>query len=148
MKTFFLRPIPLLLLGCLPLFAAGDEQLQIVQPEQLANLLQLTGADKPLIFQVGFRVLYQQAHIPGSEYLGPAAKPAGKELLEKRVEKLPRNKMIVLYCGCCPWDRCPNVKPAYQELRAMGFIDVRILYLAKNFGVDWVDKGYLVIKGQ
>jgi hypothetical protein len=34
------------------------------------------------------------------------------------------------------------VQPAYKELQAMGFRNVKILYIAKNFGADWVDKGY------
>jgi hypothetical protein len=29
----------------------------------------------------------------------------------------------------------------------MGFTNVKVLYLASNFGVDWVDKGYPVAKG-
>jgi len=102
----------------------------------------------PLVIQVGFRVLYVQAHIPGSEYTGPASSAEGIRQLRKRVEALPRTQSIVLYCGCCPWDKCPNVNPAYNELRAMGFTNVRVLYIADNFGKDWVDKGYPVAKGE
>jgi hypothetical protein len=40
------------------------------------------------------------------------------------------------------------VGPAYQELRAMGFTKVKVLYIANNFGADWVDKGYPVAKGE
>ena len=29
----------------------------------------------------------------------------------------------------------------------MGFRNVRVLYIANNFGVDWLDKGYPVSKG-
>jgi len=32
-------------------------------------------------------------------------------------------------------------------LHAMGFTHVKVLYIANNFGADWVDKGYPVAKG-
>jgi 3-mercaptopyruvate sulfurtransferase SseA len=101
-----------------------------------------------LVLQVGFRKLYEQAHIPGSEYVGAASQQSGKQALHKRVQALPRDQFIVLYCGCCPWSRCPNVAPAYKELQAMGFRKVKLLYIAGNFGTDWVDKGYPVSKSE
>ncbi|HEX6907837.1 MAG TPA: rhodanese-like domain-containing protein, partial [Terriglobales bacterium] len=120
---------------------------QLIQAAELAKLLQGPAGTRPLIIQVGFRTLYEQAHIPGSEYVGPASEVQGRQELHKRVRALPRNRLIVLYCGCCPWSHCPNVRPADQELREMGFRNVRVLYIANNFGADWVDKGYPVSKG-
>jgi hypothetical protein len=29
----------------------------------------------------------------------------------------------------------------------MGFTNVKVLYIANNFGADWVEKGYPVAKG-
>ena len=121
---------------------------KLIQPEELVNLLKSARGPKPLILQVGFRILYVQAHIPGAEYIGPASEVQGVDHLRKRVQDLPRAQFIVLYCGCCPWSKCPNVNPAYQELRAMGFSNVKLLYIADNFGEDWVDKGYPVAKGE
>ena len=72
-------------------------------------------------------MLYTQAHIPGSEYIGPASSESGLQQLHKRVEPLPRDKFIVIYCGCCPWSHCPNVKPAHDALRALGFTNVKVL---------------------
>ncbi len=131
-----------------PAAAADDAKTDLPQisPEALVKLLKSNG-DRPLLFQVGFHVLYAQAHIPGSEYVGPTSTSAGLEQLQKRVESLPRNKFIVLYCGCCPWIHCPNVRPAYEQLRAKGFTNVKVLNIANNFGADWVDKGYPVAKG-
>jgi hypothetical protein len=40
------------------------------------------------------------------------------------------------------------VRRAYNELRKTGFSNVKVLYIADNFGTDWVDKGYPTIKGQ
>jgi thiosulfate/3-mercaptopyruvate sulfurtransferase len=118
-----------------------------ISPEQLLKLLQGSAKEKPLMIQVGSHVLYAQAHIPGSEYIGPASSEAGIQQLRKRVDSLPRTKSIVLYCGCCPWSHCPNVKPADNALQSMGFSNVKVLYISNNFGTDWVDKGYPTAKG-
>jgi len=120
---------------------------RLINPEKLVKILQAPKTEKPLLVQVGSHVLYSQAHIPGSEYIGPASNESGLQQLRKRVESLPRGKFIVLYCGCCPWSHCPNVKPADDALHALGFTNVKVLYIANNFGVDWVDKGYPVTKG-
>jgi thiosulfate/3-mercaptopyruvate sulfurtransferase len=120
----------------------------LIQPGDLAKLVQASTGDKPLIIQVGSRVLYSEAHIPGAEYLGPASSDDSRPKLRERVQALPHNQPIVLYCGCCPWSHCPNVKPAYQELQALGFTNVKVLYIANNFGADWVEKGYPVARGE
>ena len=111
-------------------------------------LLQSSKSPKPLVLQIGFRVLYVQAHIPGSEYVAAGSSPGGIQQLRERVQKIPRDKAIVLYCGCCPWNHCPNVQPAYQELQSMGFTNLKVLYIAHDFGTDWVSHGYPVEKGQ
>ncbi len=120
---------------------------RLVNPDDLVQILQSAKSEKPLMIQVGSHVLYSQAHIPGSEYIGPAASEDGLQSLRKRVDSLPRNQFIVLYCGCCPWSHCPNIKPADDALRAMRFTNVKVLYIANNFGADWVEKGYPVAKG-
>ena len=120
---------------------------RLLNPEELVKILQSPKGEKPLMIQVGSHVLYEQAHIPGSEYIGPASREIGILQLRNRVEALPRNKFIVIYCGCCPWSHCPNVKPADDALRTMRFTNVKVLYIPDNFGANWVDKGYPVAKG-
>ena len=120
---------------------------QRINPDDLVKILQSSQGAKPLMIQVGSHVLFAQAHIPGSEYVGPASSEDGLRQLRKRVATLPRNKFILIYCGCCPWSHCPNVKPANDTLHALGFTNIKVLYIADNFGADWVDKGYPVAKG-
>ncbi len=127
--------------------ASAIPDSQLLKPNELVQLLQSSAGEKPLVIQVGSHVLYTQAHIPGAEYIGPASSESGLQSLRKRVESLPRNKFIVIYCGCCPWSHCPNIKPADDALRAMGFSNVKALYIADNFGANWVDKGYPTAKG-
>ncbi len=122
-------------------------QSQLIKPEELVKVLQ-AGKSKPLILNVGPRMLYVQAHIPGAEFIGAGSDPETIKQLQVRVKSLPRSKSIVLYCGCCPWTHCPNVTPAYTELHKMGFTNVKVLYLADNLGTDWVYKGYPTVLGK
>jgi thiosulfate/3-mercaptopyruvate sulfurtransferase len=119
--------------------AAAD--LAMVQPRDLAAQLAGTGA-RPAVFMVGPNVLYRSKHIPGSVYAGPGQSEAGLAMLKAEAGKLPRDREVVVYCGCCPWDRCPNVKPAVALLQQMGFAKVKALYLGTGFKADWLDKGY------
>src|SRR5262245_60994678 len=123
-------------------------EAQMMQPEELVEILGKTGAEQPLILMVGPHSFYGEAHIPGSEYIGLGKEESGIEALKERVKDVPHDRFIVLYCGCCPWKMCPNVRPANQELAALGFTRVKMLYIAKNFGTDWVKKGYPVEKGR
>ena len=118
----------------------------VVQPRELAG--QLAGHRGAIVvLQVGPNVLYRSKHIPGSIYAGPANRPEGLELLKAEAAKLPRDREIVLYCGCCPWDHCPNIRPALELMRQMGFTHVRALYVPDNFKADWIDQGYPVEEG-
>lgn len=119
----------------------------LISPDELVKLLQSTKGEKPLLIYVGPHLLYAQAHIPGSEYVGQVSSPNGLEQLRKHAESLPKKKFIVIYCGCCPWNHCPNVKPAADALQAMGFTNVKVLYIANNFGADWVYRGYPTATG-
>jgi thiosulfate/3-mercaptopyruvate sulfurtransferase len=139
--------ILLLPLAALAYQANSIPSSQLLNPDELVKLLQSSAGEKPLIIQVGSHVLYTQAHIPSSEYIGPASSETGLQQLRKRVEPLPRDKFIVIYCGCCPWNHCPNVKPADDALRAMGFTYFKVLYISDNFGANWVGKGYPTAKG-
>jgi thiosulfate/3-mercaptopyruvate sulfurtransferase len=128
--------------------ASTIEASHLIQPEELVKILQSPKAEKPLLIHVGFHVLYVQGHIPGSEYLGPASDASALQKLRDRAQSLPRNKFIVIYCGCCPWNHCPNLKPADDALHAMGFTNVKALYLADNIASNWRDKGYPTVTGE
>jgi thiosulfate/3-mercaptopyruvate sulfurtransferase len=127
--------------------ASSIPKAVLVQPAELAANLESASTPKPLLLQVGFHILYTQSHIPGSEFVGPASDEAGLQLLRNRVAKLPRDTAIVIYCGCCPWGDCPNIAAAYDALHSLGFKQVKVLYIADNFGTDWINKGYPVAKG-
>lgn len=118
----------------------------LIRPEDLAKALR--SYEKPVVLNVGPKMIFVQAHIPGAEFIGPTNKPEGLEKLRARAGSLPRGAFLVIYCGCCPWEHCPNVRPPYQELKQMGFTRLKVLYIATSFGSDWVEKGYPTAKGE
>jgi rhodanese-related sulfurtransferase len=126
---------------------AGD--IPAASQMQPADLVQaMKSAQKPLVLYVGPKAFYAQGHIPGSEFIGPVGKPEGMDKLRARATSLAKDSAVVIYCGCCPWDHCPNIRPAFAELKKQGFTNVRVLYLATSFGADWKDKGLPVASGE
>jgi thiosulfate/3-mercaptopyruvate sulfurtransferase len=121
-------------------------ELALIQPADVAAKVAAKGTH-PAIFQVGPNVLYRGKHIPGAIYAGPGSKPEGLELLRQAVDKLARDREVILYCGCCPWDKCPNVKPAMALLQQMGFTQAKVMYVENTFAKDWTEKGYPVEAG-
>jgi thiosulfate/3-mercaptopyruvate sulfurtransferase len=121
-------------------------EMALIQPGDLAAQVSAKNT-QAAIFQVGPNVLYRGKHIPGAVYAGPASRAEGLELLKKAVEKLPRDSEIVVYCGCCPWGNCPNVKPAMALLQEMGFTRAKAMYVETTFAKDWTEKGYPIESG-
>src|ERR1039457_4146206 len=110
---------------------ASAADLALVQPRELEAQLAGKGA-RPVIFMVGPNVLYRSKHIPGALYAGPGNGEPGLAMLKAEADKLPRDREVVLYCGCCPWDHCPNVKPAMNLLKQMGFAKAKALLLDRS----------------
>jgi len=133
------RRVASVLLFLAAVLTAGDPWTanDLVQPKDVAAHLK-----GPLVLHVGFNVLYRAAHITGTEYAGPGSKPEGIELLKKAVANEPRDREIILYCGCCPWEKCPNIRPAFAALHDMGFTRVKAMVIPENLKTDWIDKGY------
>ncbi len=116
---------------------------ELMEPAALAEALQGTGP-KPTVISVAFPVLYRQRHIENALPAGPTSKPEGLALLKQTVTKLPKDQAIVIYCGCCPMEHCPNIRPAYSVLKTKGFRNVKVLQLRTNLRTDWTAKGYPV----
>ncbi len=134
----------LLLIAASTLLLAADPwtTADVVTPEQEAQFVATSTTGGPFIIHVGFSVLYRAAHITGSKYAGPGSKPEGIEELKKEVAGQPRSREILLYCGCCPWDKCPNIRPAFAALHDIGFTNVKVLKIPENLKADWIDKGF------
>ena len=110
---------------------------QLMAPADLAKIISDSSAKKPHIFCIG-----PSANIPYSVSIGPAKEKENIEKLKKELSKLPKDADIVIYCGCCPFAPCPNIRPAFNLLSEMKFTNHKLLNLATNFKTDWIDKGF------
>jgi len=111
---------------------------QLIEPSELAQVVQ-SGKDLPVIISVG-----PGATIPHSIDAGMAKD--NPDTLKNRLEAMPKDTKIVIYCGCCPFEHCPNIRPAIAVLKDMKFTNYHLLNLPHNIKADWIDKGYPVLK--
>lgn len=111
---------------------------QLIEPSQLAQVIE-SGKDVPVIISVG-----PGATIPKSIDAGMAKEKNNLDTLKNKLTAIPKDTKIVIYCGCCPFEHCPNVRPAIAVLKDMKFTDFQLLNLPHNIKADWIDKGYPV----
>jgi len=112
----------------------------LLEPAVLAQALH--SPNPPVVLAVPFAVLYRSKHILHAIDGGTGSKPEGIETLKKAVANLSKDADIVVYCGCCPMVKCPNIRPAYRTLKEMGFTHVRVLDIPTNMHADWYSKNY------
>ena len=110
---------------------------QMIAPASLVAVIKSDNPQKPLIINVGPSGL-----IKGAVNIGPAREDANAESLKKLLAKEKKYKEIIVYCGCCPYKNCPNIRPAYTILSSMGFANFKLLDLPQNLKADWIDRGY------
>jgi rhodanese-related sulfurtransferase len=136
-------PVSALLLATLCLCQESStpwRQSELIEPSALARALQSN--DPPYVICVAFPILYHGRHITDAIFAGPASKPEGISMLKTAAAELPKDEKIVIYCGCCPMEKCPNVRPAYKALKDLGFKNVRVLDIHSNMHTDWYTRGY------
>jgi hypothetical protein len=139
MRTYL--PIALVATLCLCQDATDPwTKSETLEPAALASLMK--GSKTPTVICVAFPVLYHLKHITHASFAGPGSKPEGVEMLKKAVADLPKDADLVIYCGCCPMVKCPNIRPSYKALKEMGFTHIRILDIPTNMNTDWYSKDY------
>jgi hypothetical protein len=120
---------------------------QTVQPAVLYKELSNPKTASTVLF-IGFQRLYTAGHIKGSQFHGQGGTADGLTQIKSWATSLPRTTNLVIYCGCCPMDHCPNIRPAFAVLRDMGFAKLRLLVLPTSFEIDWANKGLPYERGQ
>lgn len=115
---------------------------QLMPPAHLADMLKDSSEQPPLIHCLGPTPM-----IPQSEHFGEAHKDSALKAFKNELEGLPKDTSLVVYCGCCPFDDCPNIRPAFSLLEEMGFKKHKLLGLYTSLKADWIDKGYPVLEG-
>ena len=110
---------------------------QLKEPAALAATLADAKSPQPVIFNIG-----PVQQIKGAVAIGPVKAQANLDKLKQQLAKLPKDKEVIIYCGCCPYSRCPNVRPAFELLQKMKFKNGKLLNLPSNLNDDWISKGY------
>lgn len=113
----------------------------LIQPSELAAILANPQAKQPLILNIGV-----VDDIKGAKNIGGASKKENLEKLKETLKEVPAGSFLVIYCGCCPFEKCPNIRPAFNLMKSMGFSNGRLLNLATNLKQDWISKGYPLMK--
>ncbi|RYE24292.1 MAG: rhodanese-like domain-containing protein [Sphingobacteriaceae bacterium] len=93
--------------------------------------------NKPLILNIGV-----VTDIKGARHIGAVSEAQNMKKLNTAVHLLPKTTPVVIYCGCCPFNKCPNIRPAFTALQKEGFTNIKVLDLPTNLKVDWSSKGY------
>jgi hypothetical protein len=118
----------------------GDEpwtSTQLLLPADLAKIINDPKAKQPIIFSVGPGAL-----VKGSIDIGPAKEKENLNKLRRQLSSFPKDANIVIYCGCCPFEHCPNIRPAFTLLNEMKFTNHKLLNLEHNIKIDWINKEY------
>ena len=113
---------------------------QLLDPAELAaRIIRDLHAHQPVLLSIG-----PAAVIKNSIDVGPTQDKANLERLRVELDKLSRKSDVVIYCGCCPFKNCPNIRPAFRLMNEMKFERHKLLNLSSNIKMDWIDKGYPV----
>ena len=110
---------------------------QLIGPAVLASTIGTPNSGGALIFNIG-----AVEDIKGAIRIGPVSKKENAEIFKARLKSLPPGTEIVIYCGCCPFAKCPNIRPAFILLQKLGFTHIRVLDLPSSLKKDWIEKGY------
>lgn len=113
------------------------KEKQLVSPEALLERINKGDTANLLILNTG-----PVEDIKGAVTIGAVESPKNLEKLQEYLQSVPKEKEIVIYCGCCPLAVCPNLHPAYDMLKSMGFREYKVLKLVHDLQEDWIDKGY------
>ena len=108
---------------------------ELLGPAKLAGFIKAGTA--PLICNIG-----SAEDIVDAKHIGPVSEPKFHNKFKIMIAGLAKDKPIVIYCGCCALAKCPNVRPAYLELKAAGFTNIIVLNLAVNLKTNWIDMGF------
>ena len=138
--TFFLFVVSIILSSFRP--RSDNEPWrpdQLMDPAELARVIIDPQDHQPVLLSIG-----PAAVIKNSIDIGPTHEKANLERLRVELDKLSRESDVIIYCGCCPFKSCPNIRPAFSLMNEMKFEHHKLLNLQKNIKVDWIDKGYPV----
>ncbi|MBE7176100.1 MAG: rhodanese-like domain-containing protein [Mucilaginibacter polytrichastri] len=110
---------------------------ELLEPGVLAAQIKAGKATGIKILNIG-----PMDDIAGATHIGAVGQAEHLEKLRDLISGWPKNTHVVVYCGCCPFYKCPNIRPAYKTLKSAHFTNVQLLSLDTNLETDWIKKGY------
>lgn len=112
-------------------------QKDLIEPSALAAIIANPKTNQPKIFNIGV-----VDNIKGAINMGGVSEKENLQKFSNVLSKLPKNTFLVVYCGCCPFEKCPNIRPAVNLLKNMGLTNAKLLNLPTNLKQNWIEKGY------
>ena len=113
------------------------KESELMEPATLAKNIDDASLLNTNIFNIG-----AVEDIKGAIHIGAVNNPENLAKLVDAVALLPKGKQIIIYCGCCPFAKCPNIRPAFNELKKLGFTNIKLLDLPVNLHTNWIAKGF------
>ncbi len=126
---------------CLVTFSCRNENKEPWNNNQLIDPFELSESiihnKSYLIYSIG-----PAAIIKNSIDIGETRHEENLNKLKKKLASNSNKSEIIFYCGCCPFNDCPNIRPAFSLANSLGFKNHKLLNLANNLKSDWIDKNY------
>ena len=109
---------------------------QLIEPSDL-NIIISKQNKLPNIISVGPGKV-----IPNSIGVGECRYEKNLNILKNHLLSFSKDSEIILYCGCCPFKDCPNIRPAFSLLNSLGYKNHKLLNIRNNIKTDWIDMNY------
>lgn len=123
----------------MPALGTPWKSTELMEPGELNHAIEINKA--PVIFNIG-----SVEDIKGAVHIGPISDAASLEKFKTAIAAHNKNSEMVIYCGCCPFGKCPNIRPAYKQLKDLGYTNVKVLNLYVNLRNNWTAAGYPLAK--
>ena len=137
-----MKPITILLLPFLLISFAFKQQEplkkeDLIKPKELAQKIKSKASPAPIIFNVG-----PMEQIKTAIKIGATNTDAGLSNLKAGLLNISTDREVIIYCGCCTSENCPNIRPGLAYLKKNGYKNAKIIEITTGLKVDWIEKGY------
>ena len=109
---------------------------QLIEPSELNKII-ISQNQLPYIVSVGPGQV-----ISGSIGIGECRYEKNLTDFENHLSSISKDSEIIIYCGCCPFKDCPNIRPAFSLLNSLGYKNHKLLNIRNNIKTDWIDLNY------
>ena len=110
---------------------------QLMKTGELVEKMEKDDLKNTNLIHIGFEDV-----IPNSIDAGPGMEEESLDKLRSILSDIPKSETVVLYCGCCPMDVCPNIRPAFELTKKLGYTNLKLLDIPTSIKADWIDYDY------